>query len=374
MASKPYFSLTYQGVDISSELDPMTTSICFTDNHHGKVDEIDVSVQDRDGRWKGSWKPEPGDTMSLVIHDGRGGVLPCGTFEMDEPDAEGDRGGDRMTIRGLAAPISKPLRTEKTRAFEKQSLRAIVGKVAGEAGLSLEGDIAALRFERVTQRRERDLEFLTRLAEDTGHYFTVRGTRAIFTSIKSVDGRAAALVVSHLMLGTNLLSYRLKEQTADTYSRAGVSYLDPNSKELVTAEETDGEVRTGDTLRIAGERRRRHRHRRRRQLYRRRGRGRVRLGRQRLLWRTGRGQPVRRRRPRRNELRGCGLRRQGAGFGRRFRLRRLGRRRQRRKRRRRRGHPAMVSTTHDATRRRRGARRGAFGTRKHPQHLRRRFP
>ena len=254
MASKPYFSLTYQGVDISSELDPMTTSICFTDNHHGKVDEIDVSVQDRDGRWKGSWKPEPGDTMSLVIHDGRGGVLPCGTFEMDEPDAEGDRGGDRMTIRGLAAPISKPLRTEKTRAFEKQSLRAIVGKVAGEAGLSLEGDIAALRFERVTQRRERDLEFLTRLAEDTGHYFTVRGTRAIFTSIKSVDGRAAALVVSHLMLGTSLLSYRLKEQTADTYSRAGVSYLDPNKKELVTAEATDGEVKTGDTLRIAGER------------------------------------------------------------------------------------------------------------------------
>jgi phage protein D len=106
--------------------------------------------------------------MSLVMHDGRGGVLPCGTFEMDEPDAEGDRGGDRMTIRGLAAPIGKPLRTQKTRAFEKQSLRAIVGKVAGEAGLSLEGDIAALRFERVTQRRERDLEFLTRLPRIPG--------------------------------------------------------------------------------------------------------------------------------------------------------------------------------------------------------------
>ncbi|MBP1862136.1 phage late control D family protein [Rhizobium herbae] len=254
MASGPYFSLIYQGVDISSELDPMTTSISYTDNHHGKIDEIDVTVQDKDGRWKGAWKPEPGDTMTLTIFDGLGGILPCGTFEMDEPDAEGDRGGDRMTMRGLAAPITKPLRTQKSRAFEKQSLKAIVSKVAGENGLSLEGEVESLNFERVSQRRERDLEFLTRLAEETGHYFSVRGTRAIFTSIKSVDGRAAALTVSHLSLGTSLLSYRLKEQTADTYSKAKVSYLDPNKKETVESEETDSQVKTGDVLKIAGER------------------------------------------------------------------------------------------------------------------------
>lgn len=254
MASKPYFSLVYQGIDISSELDPQTTSITYTDNHHGKVDEIDVTVQDKDGRWKGSWKPESGDTMVLTIYDGLGGVLPCGTFEMDEPEASGSRSGDTMTIRGLAAPITKPLRTEKTRAFEKQTLRQIVQKVAGEAGLSIEGDIEDQRFERVTQRRERDLEFLTRLAEDTGHYFSPRGTRAIFTSIRSIDGQAAALTISHAQFGTTLLDYRIRDQTADTYSKAKVTALDEDKKEKIEAEEEDGDVRTGDTLRIAGER------------------------------------------------------------------------------------------------------------------------
>lgn len=254
MASKPYFALIYQGTDISSELDPMTLSINYTDKNHGEADEIDVTVQDKDGRWKGSWKPEPGDTMSLTIHDGVGGVLPCGEFEMDEPEARGDRGGDTMTIRGLAAPISKPLRTEKTRAFEKQSLSQIVNKVAGENGLAIEGDIENLTFERVTQRKERDLEFLTRLAEDTGHYFSVRGKRAIFTSIKSIDERAAALTISHAMRGTSLLSYSLKNQTADTYSKAKVTHLDENKKEMIEAEEEDSEVKTGDTLRVSGER------------------------------------------------------------------------------------------------------------------------
>ncbi|MDZ7822963.1 MAG: hypothetical protein U5K75_02255 [Ahrensia sp.] len=76
----PYFRLIYQGTDISGDMDPMTTAINYVDNLHGKADEIDVTVQDKDGRWKGSWKPEPGDTMDLTIYDGAGGVLPCGTF------------------------------------------------------------------------------------------------------------------------------------------------------------------------------------------------------------------------------------------------------------------------------------------------------
>ncbi len=253
MAKQSHFQLIYKGVDISSELDPMTTSVTYTDNHHGEADEIEVTVQDKAGRWKGSWKPEPGDTMQLTILDSSGS-LPCGTFELDEPEASGDRNGDRMTMRGLAAPITKSLRTQKVKAFEKQSLSAIVNKVAGEAGLSVEGQIDNLFFERVTQRRERDLEFLTRLAEDTGHYFAAKGKRAVFTNFKSVDGQSPALTVSHNMFGTNLISYSLKEQTAETYSKAKASYLDRDKKENIEAEETDNQVKTGDTLRISGER------------------------------------------------------------------------------------------------------------------------
>jgi len=248
----PYFQLIYKGVDISSELAPMLISCGYTDHHHGEVDEIDVEVQDKDGRWKGSWKPEPGDIMQLTIFDGVGGVLPCGEFELDEPEASGSRDGDTMTIRGLAAPITKKLRTENTKAFEKQKLQAIVNQVAGQNGLSIEGQIDDLFFERVTQRRERDLEFLTRLAEETGHYFTVKGNQAIFTNFQSVDGRGPALAIFHG--DRQLLSYSLKQQTADTYSKAKVSYLDQKKKETTRYEEEDSEIKTGDELKVAGER------------------------------------------------------------------------------------------------------------------------
>lgn len=246
------FALIYQGVDISSEIDPMTLSVTYTDNGHGEADEIDVTVQDRDGRWQGAWKPEPGDTMELTIFDAYGGVLPCGTFEMDEPETTGSRDGDRMTIRGLAAPITKALRTEKTVAYDDKTLSAIVGEVLGRNGLSQEGRIDDLFFERVTQRRERDLEFLRRLAEDTGHYFTVKNDRAVFTSHGSVDGRGP--VMSVFRGDRMLIDYTLRHQTHETYAKAKVSYLDQNTKETTRHAETDPKVRTGDELKIAGER------------------------------------------------------------------------------------------------------------------------
>lgn len=250
---QPHFMLIYRGVDISGDLDPMTTSVTYSDKLHGETDEIEVTVHDKDGRWKGSWYPEHGDTMDLTIFDGRGGRLRCGSFELDEPEAGGNRGGgDTMTIRGLAAPVTQPLRTGNTRAYDKKALAAIVDEVAGRNDLSVEGRIKNLFFERVTQRRERDLEFLTRLGEETGHYVAVRGKRLIVTEHGSIDGQDAAFAIFH---GDRALSdYRFRIQSAETYSKAKASYFDQNKKETTTHEETDPKVKTGDTLKISGER------------------------------------------------------------------------------------------------------------------------
>lgn len=251
--SKPRFKLVYRGVDISSELDPMTTDVSYSDNVHGEQDEISVTVQDSDGRWKDAWRPETGDVMELTIYDGHFGTLACGTFELDEPDSTfGRSSGDTMAIRGLSAPITKALRTEKTESYVNQSLSAIVNKVAGRNTLSVEGDIEDIQFKNVRQRRERDLEFLTRLAEDTGHYFTVKDNRAIFTSFKSIDAQAPVLTIHH---GDSALTGgTLHEQTDDTYSKATVSYFDPDKKETIKYEIADPHVKTGDELKISGER------------------------------------------------------------------------------------------------------------------------
>lgn len=248
----PYFQLIYRGVDISGDMDALTTSVNYVDHIHGKADEIDVTIHDKDGRWQGSWKPEHGDTMELTIFDGVGGILPCGKFEVDEPNASGSRAGDMMTIRGLAAPVTKPMRTKKTKGFENQTLKSVVQKVIGDLGLKLEGLIDDLFFKRITQRRERDLEFLTRLGEETGHYFGIRGDKAVFTSFKSIDGQDAVFQVSRE--GGRLVDYDFGFKSADTYSKGKATYLDPNTARNTEHSETDERIKTGDTLRLSGQR------------------------------------------------------------------------------------------------------------------------
>ena len=249
--------LLYRGIDISSELSPYTTSINYTDHFHGEADEIDVTVQDKDGRWKGSWFPEHGDEMQLFLSDNGIAFVDCGIFELDEPHVQGGRGGDTMTLRGLAAPISKPLRTQNTFDYEEKQLQAIVNEVSGRAGLSLEGQIDPLTFMRVTQRRELDLEFLKRLAEDTGHYFSVRGKRLIFTNYKSIDERSASVII-HLEdknADTGpLIDYNFKFKSDETYSKGSLQYSDPDKKEVTKYEEDDARIKTGDELKIRGER------------------------------------------------------------------------------------------------------------------------
>ncbi|WP_216597717.1 phage late control D family protein [Loktanella sp. 3ANDIMAR09] len=224
----------------------------YVDHLHGKADEIDVTVQDKDGRWKGQWRPQHGDTMNLTIFDGYGGVLPCGTFEMDEPNATGGRGGDLMTIRGLAAPITKALRTEKSVAYERQRLRDVVETVAALLGMTVQGDIADLFFQRITQRKERYLAFIKRLAEETGHYCNIRGAVIVFTTFASIDGRTPSRTLSHG--DGSLIDYDMRFQSDGTYSEGRASYLDQRLARTNEHVERDPRAPTGDTLRISGER------------------------------------------------------------------------------------------------------------------------
>lgn len=249
MPDRPAFKLLYRGVDIADELAPHLIACTYTDEIEGKSDEIDVSVQDKDGIWRGAWCPELGDTLELSIaKDKAGPFIPCGTFELDEPNGNIARGGDTFAFRGQAAPISKSLRTKKTRGYESQNLKQVAEKVAGEHGLTLVGTPPNVQFERVTQRRKRDLAFLAKLASDYGAYFSVRGKQLIFMPRKDVHARAPVRVID--VSDPDLISASFKKGSHKTYSKAKATYYDGKNKKTIDVSIEDKAVKNGDTLRI----------------------------------------------------------------------------------------------------------------------------
>jgi len=246
---KPLVKLSIAGRDVTADLDPHHLAITYEDKLHGEADELEVELRDDLGLWRGPWRPEHGTIVEAWFgYEGRP-LMPAGRFEVDEPEAAGGRDGDSLTFRALSAAVTSALRTKRTKAYENQPLSAIAGEVAGRNGLSVVGTIDDVAFQRVTQRRERDLQFLQRLAEDSGHYFTVKGQSCVFTSRAAVAG-AASVRSFDLAPGSGIVTWRLKEPTHRTYSMAKAQYLDPVKKQLITVEAEDLRIATGDTLNL----------------------------------------------------------------------------------------------------------------------------
>lgn len=223
----PVFVLSYEQKNITSDITPYVRSVTYTDYLSGQSDELEVELEDADGRWVHHWYPGKGDTLSLKIGYEGAPLLPCGAFEIDE--IEFSQPPAIVAIRALATGIKKSVRTRESRPFENTTLAAIAQRIAKRNKLTLTGKIRDIRIDRVTQYQERDVEFLTRLAREYGYAFKIIGRKLVFTEL--ADLRDSSTVAT--LKATDLISIRMRDKIKDVYQEAKGKYHDPKTKKLV---------------------------------------------------------------------------------------------------------------------------------------------
>jgi phage protein D len=240
----PLWILTYQGVNITADVSRMVTEISYTNHENHLSDEIEVKLEDRDRRWQGPWSPTLGDTVTLQIGYAGEGVLPCGTFQVDELEIDGPP--DTMHLKCIAAGITPDLRTTRSANYENQTLGGIAATIAARHGYSLVNapNAVQLSFARRVQNRETDLQFLRRVALQYDYNFSVRGHQLIFFARAQVEAAAPVYTIER----RNVTKFNFKSKTHQTYKAAQVNYQDPRTKSLVTATVTDPVIKAGDTL------------------------------------------------------------------------------------------------------------------------------
>ncbi len=238
---KPQFVVKYNAKDITRDVSQSLISVTYSDAEEGETDEFQMELEDTDGLWRDAWYPKKGDSIELSI--GYDGVLmSCGKFVIDEISLRG--APDTVTIRGLAAATNSPLRTKKSTAHEKQTLRQIAERIASANRLTVQGEIANIQIERVTQNRETDLQFLARIAKEYGYLFSVRDKNLIFTSIYHIEKGQPVLTIDR----TDLISYSVTDKSVKTFKSATVKYRDPKTNKVVKSTVTAKDVledRTG---------------------------------------------------------------------------------------------------------------------------------
>ena len=244
-----------QGRDVSLDLAPHLLSLSYVDKADDELDDLQFSLEDREGLWQGDWLPAHGDTVSVVIV-ARGfraageEELDCGEFEVDELTQESARdGGDVVTVKAVPAAAKSSLMLQrKTRAWADAPLSAVAADVAGPAGLDLLYKAPEIVYGRVEQRQEADLAFLQRICKEQGLRVALKKRLCVIYAGQAAD-RLEPLELARGELAADRCSF--KRSLDGVYTQCVVGYTDAAESETMQgAYQPDQPPATGKVLTI----------------------------------------------------------------------------------------------------------------------------
>nr|VFK45761.1 MAG: hypothetical protein BECKTC1821E_GA0114239_10546 [Candidatus Kentron sp. TC] len=224
---RPVFRVEWNGRDVTVDLSPYVSSVSYVDREEGESDTLEIRLGDGDGRFRGDWYPTKGDRLRLRFGYEGNPSMRGGDFDLDE--VTGDGPPDVVALRGIAAGISRPLRTPESRAYENTTLSDIARAVALRLGLSLVGEIDPIRIIRETQSQEEDLAFLARVAGEYGYAFSARGDAISFVKRGSLRDSPPVLTLRR----GDITRYSVTDKILRVARSASVVSHRPSSRETI---------------------------------------------------------------------------------------------------------------------------------------------
>jgi len=250
-ARRTTLEVTYKGVNISADVSADLVGFTFTDNESSKADDIDITLQDRSGRWNREWFPTLGDKITAKIiyqSNARTSVLNCGLFELDEFSTSGGNSGSTVSFKGVSIPQSNTVRrTTRNRAWEGVRLSEIAADVAKTGNMNLQYVTSVdPMFDRRDQVNKSELQFLRGLCDELALSIKVTGTDIV---IFNRDDTEQTAPVKQIVFGTtDLLGFSFTTQTHDTYSESKVEYVDPKTGKKTAVSEKDEKNKNGKVI------------------------------------------------------------------------------------------------------------------------------
>ncbi|MBM2885673.1 phage protein D [Chromobacterium phragmitis] len=227
----PVFELAYNGQSITADIARYALNISYIDHLSGESDELEVELEDSDGRWLNGWYPDKGATLDFKLGYRGAALAALGSFDIDE--VEYSAPPSVVRIRALATGVQHPLRTRQGQAYDKLTLQDLAQRIARRNGMTLQGKIDGVDIDRLTQYHETDLAFLQRVASHYGYICKVIDNNRKLVFWKRGDLIDSASVKRYTP--ADLISWRARDQLSQVPSAVEVSYHDPNKRALQTA-------------------------------------------------------------------------------------------------------------------------------------------
>lgn len=224
---------TESKTDATNDVMPDLLSFSYDDREADQADEISLTVKDEKGKWAGSWKPDGGETIRAYIKGSTCPKLFCGKFYVDSMRVSGS---PRVCeIRAVSIPLKAPIRRRLvTKAWENYTLKGILKEIAAKAEIYFYFEVEEdPEYDRLDQKEESDLAFLSRLCQDAGLSIKVTDDTIVIFDQSRYEKMEP---VCEVELGvSDVLSWDFQTTQSDTYKSCVVSWRDIKKKKRKSA-------------------------------------------------------------------------------------------------------------------------------------------
>ncbi len=217
-----YTAKTGKSADISTDVAADLLSLSYTDKVGDEADSLSLQFQDASAKWALAWDPERGDTVAVTIGTKDGRSVTTGKMMIDRLSISGRP--RTFTIEAVNIPLDNTVRrTQKERAFESTTLKAIGDRIAADNGLEFsytaEDDP---EFDRVSQNKETDLEFLARISKDYAITVKIFDGKLVMYDQKALEASEAKATLTES--GSTVLSWSFETQQDQRYKAVTVQW------------------------------------------------------------------------------------------------------------------------------------------------------
>lgn len=235
-ARKSNVRILIDGKNVSTDLAPYLKSITFNDKTSAEVDDITITLDDRDELFCDDWMPMTGDSLEVEIicddwvNNNETQSLYCGSMEIDLVEEKGPP--NEISIKAVSSFNSNIRKTLNTKKWQKSTLQSICQEIASKHGLDfnfipyLEEDKEGIQIEAIDQTDQSDLVFITKLAEDNDYVVKLDPEKLTLCAQAYLELQKPILTLSK-----NEISNRnAGRQGFNLYKEAKASYFCPRQK------------------------------------------------------------------------------------------------------------------------------------------------
>lgn len=234
-ARQSYVVVKYNDKDITKTITDYIEGFQYVDNASGKADTVTLKLNDRSGKWSGSWIPVQGDHVQTTIRltnwgsEGDNRKYNCGFFLIDDLEFSGPP--SIVSIGGISTPIQEDFNvTEKSRTWKKTTVKGILKKIAKSAGVGLYFSGQDYPVDELEQSGETDQAFAFKLCSSYNLAMKLYNKKIVVFDQTEYEKKKANFTIKK----TQAESWRMKKKMTRAYDGVKISYTDSKKNKTLT--------------------------------------------------------------------------------------------------------------------------------------------